>query len=129
MIKDFEKWNSLKQTIDKNNKIKYVHNKEIWWCSIGINIGDEINGKNNNFERPVLVLKKFNKNLLKVIPLSTKIKEGDYYVNFVGDDYKYSVLLSQSRTISSKRLIRYISKISDKKYNLVKEKFLILLEL
>ena len=34
---------------------------EIWWCGIGMNIGREIFGKGAKFIRPVVVLKKLNK--------------------------------------------------------------------
>ena len=35
---------------------------EIWWCSIGLNVGDEEYGKGPFFQRPVLIFKKFTKN-------------------------------------------------------------------
>ncbi len=43
MIKDFDSWNNEKQNIEKYfpNEISF-HEKEIWWCSIGINIGDDL---------------------------------------------------------------------------------------
>jgi hypothetical protein len=31
---------------------------EIWWVEVGVNLGFEIDGKHENFERPVLILKK-----------------------------------------------------------------------
>ena len=61
MEKDFNLWNSEKQNIDRKFlKDFYFSEREIWWCSVGINVGVEVNGKNSKFERPVLVLKKFN---------------------------------------------------------------------
>jgi hypothetical protein len=46
MQKDFEKWNQLKQKIDSTNKQIIYKDRDVWWCSIGINIGHEENGKN-----------------------------------------------------------------------------------
>ena len=132
MIKDFDKWNQKKKEIDDNNVEKIFHEREIWWCSLGLNIGEEQDGKNDNFERPILILRKFNKYLLKVIPLSTKIKEGEFYVNFISnnkEDISYSILLSQERTISSKRLIRKIKRLPGNKFDLVKDKLKDLLKL
>ena len=132
MIKDFDKWNQKKKEIDNNNIRKIFHEREIWWCNLGLNIGEEQDGKNDNFERPVLILRKFNKYLLKIIPLSTKIKAGEFYVNFVSDNkdnISYSVLLSQEKTISSKRLIRKIKRLSENNFDLVKKKLKYLLKL
>ncbi len=39
------------------------------WCSIGINVGDEEDGKNELYERPVLVIKKFNASAANMIIL------------------------------------------------------------
>jgi hypothetical protein len=65
MQKDFDKWHNKKKKLDKN-KIDYnffYHEREIWWSSIGLNIGVETNGKSDHFERPVLIVKKFNKDM------------------------------------------------------------------
>jgi hypothetical protein len=60
-MKQFEDWSKEKQNIEIfAPKTLPFREKEIWWCSIGINIGDEQDGKNELFERPVLILRKFN---------------------------------------------------------------------
>lgn len=41
---------------------KLFNEGEIWWCSIGMNIGVEIYGKGGRFTRPVLIFKKFTAN-------------------------------------------------------------------
>ena len=41
MEKDFDRWNSSKKRIDADlNEIDY-HEREIWWCSIGVNVGSQ----------------------------------------------------------------------------------------
>lgn len=35
----------------------YFKERQIWWASIGQNIGVEANGKNKKYERPVIILK------------------------------------------------------------------------
>lgn len=58
-MKDFDTWSKEKKTLEQEGHDSLVfHEREIWWCSIGINVGDEQDGKNERFERPVLVLKK-----------------------------------------------------------------------
>lgn len=57
------KWHKIKidiqLAVDKSNL--YFYEKDVWWASLGANIGHEEDGKNKKFERPVLILKKFNK--------------------------------------------------------------------
>ena len=56
-------------------KFPTIRQREIWWCSISINIGVEEDGKNNLYERPILVVRKFNRRHFMGVPLTTKIKE------------------------------------------------------
>ena len=53
MDKDFDKWNTEKKTVDAKvvNRELFFYAREIWWCSAGLNIGVEVNGKHENFER------------------------------------------------------------------------------
>ena len=62
LIKIFANWTKLKIRIHASEANKDVYFKEgqIWWASVGQNIGVEANGKNENYERPVVILKKFN---------------------------------------------------------------------
>ncbi|MCK5510676.1 type II toxin-antitoxin system PemK/MazF family toxin [Candidatus Parcubacteria bacterium] len=103
----FIEWTKLKIRIQiSEEEPVYFREKEIWWASLGVNIGYEQDGKNRNFERPVLILKKFNKNILLALPITSKDKTGKYYYQFKYDGVKYSIILSQIRLISNKRLLR-----------------------
>lgn len=113
MKKDFQKWHTKKKYVHENEKIPYFYDREIWWCSIGLNVGYEQDGKNENFERPVLVLKKFNKYILWIIPLTSRLKSGKYYYHFKFEKEKSVAILSQLRLISSQRLLRKIGMISE----------------
>lgn len=55
---------------------------------MGVNIGYEEDGKNEKFERPVLILKKFNQYLILVVPLSSKIKNNKYYFEKIKNKIK-----------------------------------------
>ena len=48
MEKDFDKWNESKKVIHHNNEDKFYHEREVWWCSLGINIGFEQDGKDED---------------------------------------------------------------------------------
>ncbi len=120
MLKDFELWNILKQKIDtRSNPI--FSECEIWWCSLGANIGHEENGKNELFNRPILIVRKFNKNIFLGIPLTTKIKNNKFYYNFVFKGKNQCAMLSQIRVWDSKRLTNRIGEISSKELKLIKE--------
>lgn len=123
-------WTTIKYrlVILEEKHIPYFHEKEIWWCSIGSNIGFEQEGKNENFERPVLIIKKFNRHMMWVLPLTSKIKTTPYHFPISYKDRQSTVILSQLRTISSKRLLRKIGKISNEDFQKVRERVIALIK-
>jgi len=121
MKKNFDRWNSLKKQLTKKKVKFYFYEKEVWWCSLGMNIGFEENGKNKRYERPILVLKKFNKELLWALPLTSIVKDNVYYYQVSYRGRKYSVILSQIRAISSRRLLRKLRKIEEKDFKKIKK--------
>jgi len=125
-MKDFDQWNKLKKNINDLEKPKdfYFHEREIWWCSLGVNIGYEQDGKHDEFERPVLILRKFNRDIALIVPLTTKIKDNKYNFQFKHDNTMFSVLLSQMRLISAKRLTRKIRKINPNLFEEIKKKII-----
>lgn len=57
-----------------------------------------------DFERPVLVVKGFNKKICLVVPLTTNIKKGRFYFDVGEVDGKQATcILSQIRLIDTKR--------------------------
>jgi|SRR3989344_453029 len=122
-IAKFTNWIKLKIKLHLGEDINfYFKEREIWWASIGANVGSEIEGKNTNFERPVLVLKKFSKDMMWVLPLTSKHKESRYHHKIEYRNQEFNVVLSQLRTISSKRLLRKIRKISPVEFGIIRNK-------
>jgi len=125
VVKNFTDWTKIKIDIHLSEHGKDVYFKEgqIWWVSIGQNVDVEINGKNENFERPALVLKKFNERSLWILPVSSKKKTGRYYYQFkmCEDDGVNIVNFSQLRLISSKRLIRKMGTVVEGDFSKIKE--------
>ena len=115
MEKDFDKWNEKKKALDAGSDPKLFPKEGwVWICSVGFNIGFEQNGTGVVFERPVLVVKKFNNKMYWVVPLSTKQKKYDFYYNFIDPNgMNGSVILAQLRLISVKRFIRDMYKINE----------------
>lgn len=99
----------------------YFYEREIWWASIGANLGHEEDGKNQNFERPVIVLKKFNEFLLWAVPTTTQCKQNPYYFQYELKGIPYCAIVSQIRAISSKRLIRKVEKLDEAQFTKLKE--------
>lgn len=115
----FNEWNRLKKKLHQKSFRPYFKVREVWWASIGQNIGDEQNGKNHRFERPVLVVQKFYNNLIFVLPLTSKVKEGSYYFRKVVNNIDGVIILSQGRVIDAKRLIRRIEVLDEESFSLI----------
>ncbi|MBU1657817.1 type II toxin-antitoxin system PemK/MazF family toxin [bacterium] len=122
MSKQFKEWNQLKEQLHNSDNEQYFKERDIFWASIGINIGYEQDGKGEIFSRPVLIVKKYGKNIFFGIPLSTKIKEGSFFYSFELNGQTSSALLVQARIYDSKRLENKIGKISTEEFKKLKMK-------
>ncbi|MDP3962257.1 MAG: type II toxin-antitoxin system PemK/MazF family toxin [bacterium] len=121
-FKDFDKWNSLKKKIDLRevDESIFFHERDVWWCSIGVNIGVESNGKNDFFERPVLILKVFNKDMIWCLSITSTIKASPFYYLINFETGPRSVMITQIRTVSSKRFLRKVDSVSDEDFVAIK---------
>ncbi len=122
MEKNFNEWNLLKQKFDEEHKSPTFKQREVWWCSIGLNIGHEENGKNEFFNRPVLVIRKFNNHIFLGVPFSTKIKENKFYHPIHLKGKNGSALLSQIRVWESKRLTHKMGDITYEQFEILRKK-------
>ena len=121
MEKDFDRWNEVKKKTNSGEFIDFVHPREVWWCSLGVNVGYEQDGKHDTFERPILVVRKFNNDMVLAVPLSTSIKNNPYNVVFTHGGQEASALISQIRLISTKRLKRYMYRMSGGIFKKIRE--------
>jgi mRNA interferase MazF len=111
--KDFWKWHQRKSNIDKKGKRVFFHEREVWWCSVGTNVGFEINGKGPHFARPVIIFRKFNNEAFWAIPLTTKDKVNKFYTPVdLRDSIQRKAVLSQLRLLDSKRLLDKIGTVT-----------------
>jgi hypothetical protein len=53
MQKDFPGWHRQKEQLHAQHQTPTFQEREIWWCSVGVNIGHEMDGKNQFYNRPV----------------------------------------------------------------------------
>lgn len=77
----YDRWNGVKKELHKK-KVIHFHWGEIYFLSIGMNVGYETYGKGEKFLRPVLVLRKLSRYAFIGIPLTSKVKEGNYFYIF-----------------------------------------------
>lgn len=124
-VKQFLEWMRVKQRIDSSDHtLPFISEGELWWCSIGENIGVEISGKGFTFSRPVIVLKQLGRLSFYGIPTTTKPKTGSWYVSFMVNGSREIAVLSQARVFSSKRLGGKIGTLRLDEYEKIKEAFI-----
>ena len=112
--KEFDKWVQKKKDCHFKSKTPPLFNeRDIWWVSVGVNVGFEEDGKNENFVRPVLVIKKFNRELFLGVPMSTKLKDNKYYIPVSVKKQTVSVMISQLRVFSSKRIWNKLAELDE----------------
>lgn len=114
MQKDFDKWSLEKKHIQADGKAPFYHEREVWWCALGTNIGFEQDGTGKNYDRPVVILRGFNKNVFFGVALTGRKREGNFY-HYLGliEERDASAVLSQVRLCDSKRLVRKITTLDE----------------
>jgi mRNA-degrading endonuclease toxin of MazEF toxin-antitoxin module len=121
MKKDFDSWNIRKKEINED-KPNFYREREIRWCSLGINIGFEQDGTSREYRRPVLVIKGFSRHVCLVIPLTTSQKKNPYHVGMgVVDDVEAFGIISQIRLIDTKRLHDRLAIVSKEKFEVIRK--------
>lgn len=129
MIKDFVNWIQYKIFLNAKAKFPKFKEGEVWWASFGVNVGIETDGKNDKFNRPVLIIKKFNSQQFWALPLTSKIKEeNEFYYKLTLKEKTSFAILSQLRTLDAKRLQKRMSKVHDSDLKNIIKKLIKLLE-
>jgi mRNA interferase MazF len=125
LVKRFGAWNKLKYKIHfDNSPPRGYKERDVWWLSMGHNVGAEEDGKGDNFSRPIIVIKGFNKHLLWGIPISTADKTGIYYHKVMVNGEPRVAILSQLKAYSTKRLINKVGVIDVKSFEVLKKRLL-----
>mgnify|MGYP001565271399 FL=1 len=117
MKKDFLKWHIKKSQVDGIERRPFFHEREIWFCYLGANVGFEQDGAGDDFQRPIVVIRKFNNEVCWIVPLSKTNKRSKYYFVFKFNDTITSVaILSQIRLLDARRLSRKIGEINKNEF-------------
>ena len=105
----YDTWNNLKKQLDSKEKIITFYQGNIYFMSIGMNIGHESYGKDNLFLRPVLVYKKLTNTTFLGIPLTSKEKIGSYFFQFSYKKNKKSTAMFHQMRVFDIRRTEYLS--------------------
>lgn len=134
MEKNYQTWTPIKKTLNNIDEPRlFFHEREVWYCHLGENIGFEQDGRGDQFLRPVVIIRKFNNEIFWGVPLTRTQKELPFYFAFMlqGDTgvpiEKSVAVLSQVRLVDAKRLRRMIGYIPEKDFVLLKKKLKALL--
>jgi mRNA-degrading endonuclease toxin of MazEF toxin-antitoxin module len=132
--KDYQIWTPIKKTVNNISEPRlFFHEREIWYCHLGENIGFEQDGRGDQFLRPVVIIRKFNNEIFWGVPLTRTQKDLPFYFALMLQTdtgvpvEKSTAVLSQVRLIDAKRLRRMIGYISEKDFILLKKKLKALL--
>jgi mRNA interferase MazF len=122
MQKDYRRWHDKKVKLNDAEGTALFHEREVWWCALGANIGFEQDGSSELFTRPVVILAKFNLDACLVVPLTARPKTGKYYfpVGTVGGRQAVAVL-SQIRFVDRKRLALKITTLDQDEFRSLTE--------
>lgn len=123
-MKDFNHWNKKKIQIDGFVEFQHPKEREVWWCSIGVNIGSEVYGKGADYTRPVLVINAEGSESFIGIPLTSNIKSRKYACIIKTDDgVLHTALIYQIRSFDKRRLTERKYILSKEEYSKVKKYF------
>ena len=121
MEKDFDKWNKLKKKINVKKQKFYVKQREIWSVQMWKNVWFEEDWKWEDFERPVLVLKKIWIMYL-CISMTTQWKNNDFYYKLWDIEELSFIILSQPKLFDLKRFHYKIRTVNKNEFQNVQKK-------
>ncbi len=123
-MKNFDEWNTKKKEIDIKDNFMHPKVREVWWCSIGVNVGKEIYGKGTDYRRPVLIVNSEDADNFIGVPLSSKLKNRKYSkIIRTEDGILHSALIYQIKVFDKRRLIKRKSSLSIEEFIEVQKMF------
>ena len=118
--KDFTDWHTLKTNLQRGDKKHFFKERDIWLCSLGLNLGCEEDGKGEKFLRPVIIFRKFSHNFFWAIPLTSQEKTRKLLLMILILSIYGLARLYQMKLIDQKRLVRKIGKLPREKFMKIK---------
>lgn len=126
----FDEWCSIKRETNAEKSHHYFREGDVFFVRMGKNIGFEQDGKGDLFLRPVLIVRKFNKDIFFGVALTTHLKHNPFYIPIGSVRGQENVaILSQSRLYDARRLDYRLGKINAQTLALVRTKLRSVLKL
>lgn len=123
MRKTYTEWMRRKRNINNHGvRIKQYREGNIYWAYIGENVGMEQDGNKKFFTRPVLVLKGLAFSLFICVPISSKNKNGPFYMPIQTENIHGVLLLNQIRVMDTLRLGDLLDVLPRRKLRKIKRK-------
>ena len=123
-VKKFLEWIGLKERLhSKIIAAPHVSEGELWWASIGENVGYEINGKSSLFSRPVIIFRKLAHGYFLVVPTTSQLRNGSWYVNFKLKDREMAACLHHLRSMDYRRLSTRMGDLDEPEFERIREGF------
>jgi mRNA interferase MazF len=123
-MKDFTHWGGVKEKLDSLlHRPPFVSEGDMWWASIGENVGSEIGGKSELHSRPVIVLRKLSHGFYFVIPTTSKSKDGSWYFTFTHAEKLTTACLHQARAIDYRRLSSKLGTLDERDFSALRGAF------
>ncbi|MBQ3293161.1 type II toxin-antitoxin system PemK/MazF family toxin [Candidatus Saccharibacteria bacterium] len=123
MENDFSEWMVVKDKLHKGGAVTKFSEGQIWWAALGKNVGVEINGKHDDYSRPVVIFKKLSHLCFLAIPLTSQPHTGTWYAEFNFRGKQEYAILSQIRMMSVSRLYNRMGKLSNGDFKKIKAGF------
>ena len=123
MENDFSEWMVVKDKLHKGGAVTKFSEGQIWWAALGKNVGVEINGKHEDYSRPVVIFKKLSHLCFLTIPLTSQPHTGTWYTEFNFRGKQEYAVLSQIRMMSVSRLYNRMGKLSNGDFKKIKADF------
>jgi mRNA interferase MazF len=121
MFKRFLEWILLKERLQANNSTPpFVSERDLWWISMGENVGSEINGKSKLFSRPGIIYKKLSHTFYLIIPTTTQKREGSWFIPITINGKQTYACLHQLKTFDYRRLSSRMAQLTPDDFEKVK---------
>jgi mRNA-degrading endonuclease toxin of MazEF toxin-antitoxin module len=123
IVKDFDGWDTQKKRLHYDSKTHgYYHEREIWWCTLGVNLGDEYDGKSSEYRRPVLILKGLSATTCLVVPLTSSQLRHHFRIQIgIVNGKTATAVITQLKVIDTKRLTKRICYLETSLFELVRK--------
>ena len=102
----------------------YFREREVGWCSVGENVGVEINGKGDQFTRPILILRKLDSYSFIGLPLTTAKRIGSWYTDLKIKNKESTIILSQARHFDYRRMSDRMCTVSEDDFKRIRARFI-----